>query len=132
ISSLRAIAASMAPACASTSAGRCSTTALIDGLTASSRASAADAASFAETFFDLIRAAISAADKRQRSCIARSVSTPVLLRPAAMVVDLQGVVSVLRGAFVGEVEDRFGKGKLQHDLAFIVGHFEDRIQQGAV
>ena len=43
----------MAAACASTSAGRWSTTALIFGLTASSRASAADAASFAEIFFDL-------------------------------------------------------------------------------
>src|SRR5712671_4613662 len=52
---------------------RLSTTALIDGLTASSRASAADAASFAETFLDLIRAAISAADRRQRSSIANSV-----------------------------------------------------------
>ena len=54
IGSPRAIAASMASACASTSAGRWSITALIFGLTASSRASAAVAASFAETFFDLI------------------------------------------------------------------------------
>src|SRR5258707_12610220 len=69
----RAIAASMAVACASTSSGRWSTTALIDGLTASNRASAADAACFAETFFDLIKAAISAADRRQRSSIAHFV-----------------------------------------------------------
>ena len=41
-SSPRAIAASTAAACASTSSGRWSTTALIVGLTASSRASAAD------------------------------------------------------------------------------------------
>ena len=53
-SSPRAIAASMASACASTSAGRWSITALIFGLTASSRASAAVAASLAETSFDLI------------------------------------------------------------------------------
>src|SRR5260221_14264190 len=66
----------MAPACASTSCGRWSMTALILGLTASSRASAAVAASFAETFFDRIRAAISLADRRQRSSIAHSVSTP--------------------------------------------------------
>ena len=54
-SSPRAIAASMAPACASTSAGRWSTTALIDGLTASSRASAETAASLAEIFRDRIQ-----------------------------------------------------------------------------
>ena len=58
-SSPRAIAASTSAACASTSSGRWSTTALIAGLTASSRASAAVAASLAETFFDLIRPASS-------------------------------------------------------------------------
>src|ERR1019366_10605148 len=35
--------------------------------------------------------------------------------------------SVLGHGFVGEVEQRFGKGKFQHDLAFIVGHFQHRI-----
>src|SRR6202171_867400 len=65
MSSLRAIAASIASACANTSAGRWSTTALINGLTASSRASAADAASFPETFLELIQAATFAADTRQ-------------------------------------------------------------------
>jgi hypothetical protein len=72
-SSPRPIAASIAEACASTSAGLWSITALILGLTASSRANAAVAASFAETFFDFIRPARSAADKRQRSSIANSV-----------------------------------------------------------
>jgi hypothetical protein len=76
-SSPRPIAASMAEACASTSAGRWSTTALILGLTASSRASAEVAASFAETFFDLIREAISAADRRHRSCMQNSVRWPL-------------------------------------------------------
>ena len=66
-SSPRPIAASMAEACASTSAGLWSTTALILGLTASGRASAAVAASVAETFFDLLSEAISAADRRASS-----------------------------------------------------------------
>jgi hypothetical protein len=48
-------------------------------LTASSRASAAVAASFAETFFDLISEAISAADRRHRSCMQNSLSIGVLL-----------------------------------------------------
>jgi hypothetical protein len=77
-SSPRAIAVSTAAASASTSAGLWSTTALIWGLTASSRASAACAASFAESFFDLISDARSAADRRQTSCIARSVSIVAL------------------------------------------------------
>jgi hypothetical protein len=29
----------------------------------------------------------------------------------------------------GGVEDGFGKGKFEHDLTFIVGHFENRIQK---
>ena len=32
----------------------------------------------------------------------------------------------------GHVEKPFGKWKFQHDLPFVVGHFEDRIQQTAV
>jgi hypothetical protein len=71
-SSPRPIAASMADACARTSAGLWSTTALILGLTASSRASAAVAASVAETFFDLISEAFR---RRQtpESCMQNSV-----------------------------------------------------------
>src|SRR6267142_582408 len=80
-SSPRAIAASTAAASANTSDGLWSTTALILGLTVSSRASAACAASFAESFFDLISDAISAADRRQTSCIANSVSTFRLVAP---------------------------------------------------
>ena len=34
------------------------------------------AATFAETFFDLISEAISAADRRQRSCMQNSVGLP--------------------------------------------------------
>src|SRR5207244_8001442 len=78
-SSPRASATSTAAACARTSAGLWSTTALILGLTASSRASAAVAASFAETFFDLISEAISAADRRHRSCMQNSISIAALL-----------------------------------------------------
>src|SRR6185437_2062792 len=51
----------------------------MSGLTASSRASAEVAASFADTFFDLTRAARSAADRRQRSCMMGSVWTCRLL-----------------------------------------------------
>src|ERR1700682_4033054 len=38
-------------------------------------------------------------------------------------------LSVLCDGFVGEIENRLGKRKLQHDLAFIVRDFEDRTQQ---
>src|SRR3954468_15093118 len=82
-SSPRPMAASTAAACASTSSGLWSTTALILGLTASSRANPAVAASVAETFFDLISAAISAADRRHRSCMQNSVSIGALLAPGA-------------------------------------------------
>ncbi len=44
-----------------------------------SRASAAVAASFAETFFDLISEAISAADRRHRSCMQNSISIGALV-----------------------------------------------------
>src|SRR5947207_7908433 len=37
--------------------------------------------------------------------------------------------SVPGRSYFRHIEDRFGKGKFQHDLAFIVGHFKDRIQQ---
>src|SRR4029079_14769013 len=82
-SSPRAMAASTAAACASTSSGLWSTTALILGLTASSRASAAVAASLAETFFERISDAISAADRRQRSCMQNSIVMAALLAPGA-------------------------------------------------
>jgi hypothetical protein len=32
-------------------------------------------------------------------------------------------------AAAGEIEYRFGKGKLENDLTFVVRHFENRIQQ---
>src|ERR1700688_2222953 len=80
-SSPRAILPSIREACASTSSGRWSTTALIDGLTASNRASADEAASFAETFFERIRPASSAADRRQRSSMANSLSSPEVVAP---------------------------------------------------
>src|ERR1700716_912180 len=37
--------------------------------------------------------------------------------------------SVLRGGRISEIENRFGERKLQYDLALIVSHFEDRIQE---
>src|ERR1700722_10989998 len=40
--------------------------------------------------------------------------------------------SVFRDGFVREVEKRFGKRKLQHDLAVVVGDLEDRSQQRAL
>src|SRR5258707_446759 len=43
-----------------------------------------------------------------------------------------GMPSVLCDGLVKEIENRFGKRKLQHDLAFIVGHFEDRVQETAL
>src|SRR5580692_5057043 len=114
----RAIAASMAAACASTSSGRWSTTALMDGLTASSRASAAEAASFAETFFDLIRAAISAADRRQSSSIvnssnlnARLVAPPTAWRHRETAAS-NG--SADPGEKIGQICDLLGRHRLQH------------------
>src|ERR1700734_1712065 len=56
-------------------------TALIDGLTASSRASAANAASLAETFFDFCRVASSAAERRQRFCMANSLGSARVVAP---------------------------------------------------
>jgi hypothetical protein len=40
--------------------------------------------------------------------------------------------SVFRRRHVGEVQDRFGKGEFQHNLAGLVGHFEDRFQKTAL
>jgi hypothetical protein len=47
----------------------------------SNRESAADAASLAETFFDLIRLASSPADSRQRSSIINSPSSVEVVAP---------------------------------------------------
>jgi hypothetical protein len=35
-------------------------------------------------------------------------------------------MSVLRNRAAGSIEDRFGERKLQHDLAVVVGHLDDR------
>src|SRR6185369_2322376 len=40
--------------------------------------------------------------------------------------------SVLRHRAAGGIENRFGERKLQHDLAVVVGHLDDRTQQRAV
>jgi hypothetical protein len=40
--------------------------------------------------------------------------------------------SVLRNRGAGGIEDRFGERKLQHDLAVVVGHLDDRAQQRAI
>src|SRR6266481_5955678 len=40
--------------------------------------------------------------------------------------------SVSRDWRVRNVQDRFGKRKFQHDLAFIVGHFEDGIEEAGL
>jgi hypothetical protein len=44
----------------------------------------------------------------------------------------EGCASMSGDGFAGEAEDGFGEGKLQHDLAFIVSHFESRIQKAAL
>jgi len=42
------------------------------------------------------------------------------------------LASVLCDGLVRHVEDRFGKGELEHDLALIVRHFEDRTQEATL
>src|SRR3984893_16235035 len=42
------------------------------------------------------------------------------------------MLSVLGDGPVGHVEHRLDKGKLQHDLAFIVRHFQDRTQKATL
>jgi hypothetical protein len=37
--------------------------------------------------------------------------------------------SMFRYRLVGGIEDGFGKGKFEHDLTFIIGHFENRNQK---
>src|ERR1700730_16841247 len=74
----------------------------------------------------------------------RNRGGPAVLRPAvipgrveresAMTVfdGNDGVASVFCDRTVSEVDDRFCKRKLQHDLAFVIGHFEDRIQKATL
>jgi hypothetical protein len=48
--------------------------------------------------------------------------------------DAAGIDAGLRSSMfcyrlAGGIEDGFGKGKFEHDLTFIIGHFENRIQK---
>src|SRR5260370_33669270 len=45
---------------------------------------------------------------------------------------MDGMPSVFCDGLVGKIENCFSERKLQHDLAFIVGHFEDRVQETAL
>src|SRR6185369_16904003 len=117
-SSPRAMAASTAAACVSTSSGLWSTTALILGLTASSRASAAVAASFAETFFDLTSEAISAADRRHRSCMQNSISIGALVAPGTGQCQRVGRSDLAHaGDVMGEIDNLLRRDRTHH-----VGH----------
>src|SRR5689334_15332036 len=114
-SSPRPMAASTAAACASTSSGLWSTTALILGLTASSRASAAVAASFAETFFDLTSEAISAADRRHRSCMQNSISIGALVAPGTGQCQRVGRPDLAHaGDEIGEIGDLLRRDRRHH------------------
>src|SRR6185369_3463085 len=111
-SSPRPMAASTAEACASTSSGLWSTTALILGLTASSRASAAVAASLDETFFALISAAISAADRRHRFCMQNSIPIGALLAPGAGQCQREQRRDLAHtGDEIGEIADLLGRDR---------------------
>src|ERR1700730_5940581 len=57
--------------------------------------------------------------RRWQSTCAWSCGTPQLVVPSSM----------FCYRLIGAIEDGLGKGKFEHDLTFIISHFENRIQK---